>query len=209
MGVAGLLPRPISTADGLQGSPDDDGDGTAGPAMEPPLSPFSPGSSWSDRTVWRQWFDGMTNDLGEDDEDDLLESDEDDDGSQSRSSWSDDEPPSDCVDDATSSVTEASLSALYKCPVTVIPGFDSFDAIVLSQWDNVLGPQNKHVRPQRCPPRPRFHRAPHGTLARPSRWSADSPTMHLTHAPSFWQSGMDPPAARGSKPVQQAAAVPS
>lgn len=145
----GIRSRPISTADGLQGSPDDDGIGTAGPAsdgqLEPPRSPFSPGSSWSDRTVWRQWFDGMTNDLGEDDEDDLLESDEDDDGSQSSSSWSDDEPPSDYFDDATSSVTEASLSALYKCPVTVIPGFDIFDAIVLSQWDNVLGPQNKHV----------------------------------------------------------------
>ena len=104
--------------------------------------------------MWRRWFDGMTNDLGEDDEDDLLESDEDDDGSRSSSSWSDDEPPSDNVfdDPATTSVTEASLAALYKCPVTVIPGFDSFDAIVLSQWDNVLGPQNKHVRHKRCPP---------------------------------------------------------
>lgn len=145
---------------GLTSTPNED---------EDVLSPFSP-SSWTESRLLRRWFDGITNDsdtpnltLGSEDEDE----DEDDDDEEEvdpntnadagklaseNPSWqSTENDVCDLLMDAKAlaaaeaNVNEDTLGTLYKCPVTMMDGFESFHAIVLSQWDNVLGPQNMHV----------------------------------------------------------------
>jgi len=110
-----------------------------------PLSPFSLSTTW-DNGVWRRWFDAMTND-GDDDEVDGVDT-------ESGSDWSDNSSTADPfeddnADDGDKHQEEAqsldSFKTSCRCPVTIINDFSTFEAIILSQWDNVIGPANKHV----------------------------------------------------------------
>eukprot|EP00040_Diaphanoeca_grandis_P013784 m.69609 g.69609 ORF g.69609 m.69609 type:complete len:591 (-) comp24114_c0_seq1:156-1928(-) len=121
--------------------------------------PNTPKSSWDTGVVWRRWFDAMTNDGDENEANDDPGSD----GEWSSSAHSSTtEEYHDGYDDCAGLVDENevdasgpvnvdvnqtvdSLSTLCKCPVTILDGFSTFEAIILSQWDDVVGPCNKHV----------------------------------------------------------------